>query len=226
MSVIAELRIPSSEFELGRILAVEGGMTIELETMVPLGQTAVPFFWIYNDHRESFEETVRRHPSVQSVSLMETHDDRSMYSMEWVTDRDLVFDGISEADAQLLAALGTESNWEFELRFPSHDALSAFKNHCENARIPLEVSRIYNPTKPDAGPWYGLSGPQRDTLVRAVEAGYYSIPRGISTQELANEFDISDQAVTERLRRAIVRLVENTLIAKEMAEGAAEQLSQ
>jgi predicted DNA binding protein len=35
----------------------------------------------------------------------------------------------------------------------------------------------------------------------------------MSTQELAEEFDISDQAVTERLRRAIMTLTENTLIA-------------
>jgi predicted DNA binding protein len=47
--------------------------------------------------------------------------------------------------------------------------------------------------------------------VEAVEEGYYSIPRGISTKELAEEFDISDQALTERLRRAIITLVTNTL---------------
>ena len=40
-----------------------------------------------------------------------------------------------------------------------------------------------------------------------------SIPRQTSTQDLAEEFGVSDQAVTERLRRAIITLVENTLIA-------------
>lgn len=38
MSVIADVRIPADEFELGRILQVEGVTTITLETMVPLGQ--------------------------------------------------------------------------------------------------------------------------------------------------------------------------------------------
>lgn len=212
MSVIADLRIPADQFELGRILGMETGATIELETMVPLGQTTVPFFWVYNDHRDPFEETVRKHPSVNEVRLIESHEDRTLYSIEWVLERDLVFDGIAESGAQLLGATGTASTWEFELRFPSHDALSEFKTYCDHAHIPLEVGRIYNPTKPEAGPWYGLSGPQRDTLVRAVERGYYSIPRRISTQDLADEFDVSDQAVTERLRRAIVTLVENTVI--------------
>ncbi|GAB3704987.1 helix-turn-helix domain-containing protein [Halorubrum pallidum] len=41
--------------------------------------------------------------------------------------------------------------------------------------------------------------------------GYYEIPRGCTTKELADELEISDQAVTERLRRAIVALVTYTL---------------
>jgi predicted DNA binding protein len=61
--------------------------------------------------------------------------------------------------------------------------------------------------------WYGVTQLQRDTLMHAVRGGYYSIPRRMSTQDLADEFGISDQAVTERLRRAIVTLTENTLIA-------------
>ena len=42
--------------------------------------------------------------------------------------------------------------------------------------------------------------------------GYYSLPRQISTQEIADEFGISDQAVSERLRRGITTLVTNTLL--------------
>ena len=68
--------------------------------------------------------------------------------------------------------------------------------------------------------WYGVTQLQRDTLMRAVQGGYYSIPRQMSTQDLADEFGISDQAVTERLRRAIVTLTENTLITvQEEQEG-------
>ncbi len=46
----------------------------------------------------------------------------------------------------------------------------------------------------------------------------------MSTQDLANDLDISDQAVTERLRRAIVTLTENTLIA--MTEELDEEFKQ
>jgi len=89
--------------------------------------------------------------------------------------------------------------------------LSTFQEDCYEAGIPLDIARIYNPTKPDAGPWYGLTARQRETVRAAVEGGYDSLPRRISTREPAEEFDVSDQAITERLRRAIETLVMNTL---------------
>ena len=66
--------------------------------------------------------------------------------------------------------------------------------------------------RPETGLWYGLTEAQRDALVLAVEGGYYSIPREMSTNDLGRALEISDQAVTERLRRAIATLTENTLV--------------
>lgn len=213
MAVIVHLRIPADSFELGRVLEVREKGTVELENMVPLGQKAVPFFSVSDDVRASFEKTVGDHPSVERILEITSHDNERLYSLDWNVARDVFFQGIVELNGQLLSASGTASAWEFEIRFPTHEALSEFQDYCENAHIPLEVGRIYNPVRPDAGMWYGVTSPQRETLMRAVEGGYYSIPRQMSTQELAEEFDISDQAVTERLRRAIMTLTENTLIA-------------
>lgn len=213
MAVIVHLRIPADSFELGRVLEVREKGTVELENMVPLGQKAVPFFSVSDDVRASFEKTVGDHPSVERILEITSHDNERLYSLDWNVARDVFFQGIVELNGQLLSASGTASAWEFEIRFPTHEALSEFQDYCENAHIPLEVGRIYNPVRPDAGMWYGVTSPQRETLMRAVEGGYYSIPRQMSTQELAEEFDISDQAITERLRRAIMTLTENTLIA-------------
>jgi predicted DNA binding protein len=207
MSVIAELRVPSADFELGQILHVEGVTSIELETLVPIGEKTVPLFWIHNVTRDRFLETVQRHPSVNDATEVDVFDDRTLFTLDWDANQDHVVRGISESAGQLLSATGTPESWDFELRFPSHEKLSEFTEHCEDAQISLDVLRVYNPTGPDAGPWYGLSEPQYEALTLAVGMGYYDIPRGCTTKELADELDISDQAVTERLRRAIVSLV-------------------
>lgn len=114
--------------------------------------------------------------------------------------------------------------WEFEIRFLTHEQLGEFQDHCLNAHIPLKVGRFYNPVRPGTGMWYGVTGPQREALMCAVQSGYYSIPRQTSTQELADKLGISDQAVTERLRRAIETLTKNTLVA--MQEERDEEYEQ
>lgn len=214
MSVIAHLRIPSDSFELGRIMSMDVDTTVELESMVPLGEKAIPLFSVFDHGSDAFEKRVRDHPSVDRLEVMSEHNGEIVYALDWNVGRDVFFEGIRKTHAHLLTAKGTTEAWEFELRFPNHDELSAFQEYCSNAHITLEVGRIYNPSRPGSGPWYGLTIAQRDTLVRAVEGGYYSIPRQMSTDDLADEFSVSDQAITERLRRAIIALVENTLIAQ------------
>lgn len=224
MAVIAHLRIPADSFELGRILELEAPGTIELENMVPLGERAIPFFSVSDSVRESFESNVEAHPSVSKIIEVTRHNDERLYSLEWDVARDVFFQGVVELNGQLLSGTGTASTWEFEIRFPTHEALSEFQEYCSNARIDLEVGRIYNPVRPGTSIWYGVTNPQRETLIRAVQGGYYSIPRQMSTQDLAEEFGVSDQAVTERLRRAIITLTENTLIA--MQEEVDEEFEQ
>ncbi|WP_434521476.1 helix-turn-helix domain-containing protein [Halorubrum sp. AS12] len=212
MSVIVEITIPSAAFELGQILRIEKPTEISLETMVPLGGKPTPFVRIRNDARETFERSVREHPSVNEIQLVNTHEDETLYALDWEPSDASLLRRILDLDAVLLGATGTADTWGLELRFPSHEALSAFQEFYLDEDIEVSIERIYNPTKPDAGPWFGLTPPQRETLADAVENGYYSLPRQISTKELADSFDISDQAVTERLRRGIATLVSNTLL--------------
>ncbi|MFB6303701.1 MAG: helix-turn-helix domain-containing protein [Haloferacaceae archaeon] len=212
MTVIARFRVPAEDFELGRILALDAETSVELENVVPLGDQAVPFFTVFNEERDGFERTVRRHPSVRDLTEMGTDGTRTLYALDWHVSRDLFFQGLLETRAQLLRATGGAETWEFEIRFPTRAGLDAFQEYCSDAHIGLETEHVFNPVRPESGAWYGLTGRQRETLVRAVEGGYYAIPRQISTQELAEEFDISDQAVTERLRRAIVALVRNSVM--------------
>ncbi len=212
MSVIVELSLPAAEFQLGRILSTEGDTTVSLETMVPLGDRSVPFFRLFGPDGGAFETKVRDHPAVSEIHVVNTHDGETLYALDWEISDDTFLDRLSSLGGYVLEASGGSDRWMFELRFPSHQALSDFQEACFEADIPIDIRRIYNPTRPDAGPWYGLTTPQRDTLTYAVEKGYYSLPRRTSTQDIAEEFGISDQAVTERLRRAIDTLVTNTIL--------------
>lgn len=212
MSVIVEVSIPSERFELGRILTVEGTTHVTLETVVPLGGHPTPFVRIHESARKSFEQQVSDHPAVSDIHLVDTDAEETLYALKWEPSAGTLFERLVDQEIALLGGSGDAECWAFELRFPSHEALADFHEYCVDNDFGITIEAVYNPTPPDAGPWYGLTPAQRETLMYAVEAGYYSIPRRVVTDDIAAEFGISDQAVTERLRRAISNLVTNTLL--------------
>lgn len=68
-----------------------------------------------------------------------------------------------------------------------------------------------SPTEPHGGA-FNLTAKQRDALVAAYSAGYYETPREITAAGLAEEFDLSQQAFSDRLRRGTSKLIDETLI--------------
>jgi predicted DNA binding protein len=213
MSVIAEIRVPSEAFELGRTLDLSAAGAVELESLVPAGERAVPYIWVYDADVEAFEAAVEGRAAVEDVSRVDTYDDRALYTFAWSVEADRLLDAVRAAEGHVLTATGSGDAWEFELRFSTHDSLSAFQDRCQQRGVDLEVLRVYEPDRPGPGPWFGLTEPQREALVLAVEQGYYDVPRDCPTADLAEELGVSDQAVTERLRRAIVTLSSNTVLS-------------
>ncbi|WP_436902604.1 bacterio-opsin activator domain-containing protein [Halovenus halobia] len=99
MSVIVELTVPSDSFELGQILRVEGTTQISVETMVPLGGKPTPFVRVRNDERELFEQAVREHPSVNEITHVNTHENETLYSLDWELSDGSLLQRILDLDA-------------------------------------------------------------------------------------------------------------------------------
>jgi predicted DNA binding protein len=60
-------------------------------------------------------------------------------------------------------------------------------------------------------PGDGLTDRQHEALRIAYERGYFDIPRRASLEDVAAELDVSPSSVSERLRRAQTRLIEETV---------------
>lgn len=206
MSVIVEFTIPADNFELGSALCVEPGTTIKLETLVPLGKEPIPLFRVQGPSNDTFLKAVNRHPSVEAATKVDGFKDQTLFKLEWDSSTDMLINGIKTWDGGIHSAIGRVNDWEFKLRFLTHEQLSSFSSYCRDSDMNLSVNRLYQPSEYECAPSNHLTDPQEEALKKAVEQGYYSIPRGCSTKSLGEDLDISDQAVTERLRRAIVAL--------------------
>jgi predicted DNA binding protein len=206
MSVIVELRVGGDDFELGRVLDPPEGVRVELQH--PGVDGPVPF-WVAGRSGD-LEQTVSRHDSVEDVRTVEGFEDRTLYALEWAGNGERLLAAAEDAGADLLECRSEADDWQVGLRFPDEQSVSEFTDWCSDNGLDPAIEHRYEPT---SGPTYDLTDRQHTTLERAVQSGYYDIPRTTTTQELADELGVSDQAVTERLRRAITSLAEGTVLA-------------
>jgi len=161
MSVITEVRISSDDFELGKILNLEGRRPSNSKRSSRVENATVPLFWVYEPIRDGFLDTVERYPTVNSVTAVDEFEDRTLIKLDWDASQDHLFRCILEHDGQILSATGSPKEWNFEIRFSERESLSQCQDCCADAHITLDLTRIYNPVDPKVGPWYGLSNTAR-----------------------------------------------------------------
>lgn len=66
-----------------------------------------------------------------------------------------------------------------------------------------------SPLLDPAGVVPSLTGRQRETLLTAVEGGYYAIPREITTAEIGEAIGVERRTAEDHLRRAEAKLIES-----------------
>jgi len=214
MSVIAEFTTPADEFVLGGALAAHPDVRVELEQVVPTRGEVVPFFWAWGRNLDAFAETVREQSGVAALEQVEGVDDQILYRVEWTdatTDLGRVF---RTTDATVLEASGRDDAWHFELRFADHDGVQSFQAECVYSDVGLELRRLHSLSAVGTGESYDLTSEQRETLLTALERGYFEEPRDITLEELADELGLSPTAVSGRMRRAEAKLIARTLVTE------------
>ncbi|MCO8244938.1 MULTISPECIES: helix-turn-helix domain-containing protein [unclassified Haladaptatus] len=200
MTTVADVTLPGDSFPLGRLLTEHPDMHIELERLVPLDDRILPFFWVTDGSAAHIESVLEAQRIVESVELLTTVEDRYLYQVTWTSEVDGVIDALLGTQGVILEGQSVGNQWEFRLRFPSHEQLSQFNQYCVEEGITVDIKSIYNPHVPSIQDQ--LTSTQWETLVLAYELGYYDVPRECTLTELAEYFKVSEQAVSQRLRRA------------------------
>jgi len=120
--------------------------------------------------------------------------------------------GLLTADGMLVRADLTDDEWVVQARFPDRSSLLTFREDLVADGFDVEVRQMRE-ADDEASTQYGVTDPQREVLLLALDRGYYTVPRNASLSDLADDLDISSQAASERLRRGTQTLVANTLAA-------------
>lgn len=169
----------------------------------------VPGLWFGGVERSALESALEADPTVVAYSRVDAAGDEWLYEIRFATDVCDIYEHGSvlfEEGGTILAASAARGTWSVRMRFPEHESATRTYRRFLERGVRVEVTSLRK--RPNAGAQrLGLTTEQYEAIVIAIERGYYEVPREVSIQELADEFDISDQSVSERLRRAISRLL-------------------
>jgi predicted DNA binding protein len=210
VSVLLRFTVDADAFELGRVLAPPPGLSLELERVVPTGSGAVPFVWATGENHEAFVERVRAHETVESVTVVDRFGDRGLYRLRWREPATGLFGAIRRSEAAILEARGGET-WAFALRFASTDAVQTFHAAVREPGLPVQVDQIRPPSGPEGDP-LGLSAKQREALTAAVRRGYFASPSEVPLEAIADEFGVTPQALSKRIRRGNEKVLRRVLL--------------
>lgn len=221
MTVVAEISVPAEEFAFGKALTVADGTTVILEEIVPTGDAAMPYFWAENGDLQTFEREVSEESHVTDLVQLDQLGDAALYRARWVHQDEGLLTAIVESEGVVLEAYSEGQTWRFRLRFSDRDELSDFYERCTDRGISVSVDRVYTPTEPPrGGRAFGLTPEQREALELAVERGYFSVPGETTLVELADELDISRQALSKRIRRGNEKVLRAALLEPPTGTGA------
>lgn len=212
MATIVRGRVPASEFALSRAIQSDPEMEFEIERVAETGEeTVMPLLWVRGANEERVAAALSADPSIEETELLASFDDEWLYRMEWVDRVDLLLRMITNHDATILDAYGKRDRWKLRVMYPDRDELSAVEEFCNTHGLSFAIESVRDLEGEPAGR-YGLTTEQFEALTAAAERGLFEVPRRVTFEELAGEFGVSHQAMSERIRRATGALVEDTLI--------------
>lgn len=210
MSLVADFSVPADAFCLGDALNAVPSATAELDRLVAHSPDYVmPFVWILDTDRDAFDAAVAGDPTVEAAEITDSFDETYLYQFTWadvVTERLGV---ILDHEGVLLEARGSSDEWRLWVRFGTRDHFSEFQEHFDR----FGAVTLHELTSPRTvgGAKYGVSTKQREALLAAYDAGYYENPSRTTGEEIARTLEITQQSFSQRLRRGVATLIENTV---------------
>ncbi|WP_436344322.1 helix-turn-helix domain-containing protein [Natronorubrum sp. FCH18a] len=223
MTTIAELTLSTDEFALAKTLDRLPELEIRVESVVAEGPTrTMPLVWFSAVDPEELETALEADPTVDDYQcLLEAADDGEwFYRLQYGEDVSSVCHSVYTNGGTVLDAQVTDGQWTLRLLFPHREELSETVSAIEEQGVHIDVRRMVEAGQDDdLETTAALTEPQQEAIAEAYRQGYYDVPREISLEELANELDISHQALSERLRRA------NRVLASEQLEEPTGELA-
>lgn len=209
MGVIADFTVDDESLLLRDTLSDVPAMQLEIvQDTASRDGLPIFYFWASGGEFDAFEAALADDESVAAYEVLERLDERRMYRVK--CSRNSFYDAYRESAATMNDLAADEAGWHLRMRFPDRESLREYRANYEREDVTFTVHRLYADTG-GPGDAFGLTPKQREALTLAYRRGYFARPREVTLEELADELDVSPQAVSARLQRALETLVGETV---------------
>lgn len=216
MTSIAEFTLQPADFPLGRVFEDCPEVTLELDRVVPSGDTVLPYFWVHVQESQCTLEGIQALfdglPELRSADLMEDLGDTGLFRAEWVPEHLGIMSAIPAAGVTVISATGSRDGWLFELRASDAQQFATFQQYCREHGIGVTLERLRRLSDTNTGTGYGLTPEQHAALALAYREGYYDESSSTDQEHIAAQLGITRQALSSRLRRGYRNLIGSTII--------------
>jgi len=205
MTTIAEFEIDTSSSALGTVFSNCDGLHCSVEQVIAAADRGL---WFEGVDRHSLEAALEADPTVESFTLIATDDTdgRMLYDVSIADEALDIFEQVLSHRGTVLTAAASNGWWHVRVRFLDHGDASSLYERLDDSEATVTLRRLTE-LKETSSTTDRLTDKQYETLLAALDQGYFTIPRETSMEELADELGISHQALSERFRRAYRALV-------------------
>lgn len=212
MSTIVDIELPSEEFSLESSLAGSPDVEFEIVRVAAHGEgEVVPYVRVAGADLDALHDAIRADDTVADAVLLDDFGDERLYRMRWGDRVEVLTHVLNRAGGTILEMHGSGDRWYLRVLYPDRDALSATHEFCRREGLTFTVTRISDLGESVGGSEFGLTHRQYEVLVTAAREGYFDVPRALTMADLAEELGVSQQALSERLRRGHETLIDGAL---------------
>lgn len=208
----ARFELPAEELAFAEVIERVPDARVELEPAVANPDNHALLVIRTDESVYGVEAALRADSGIGTIERFGERADGWTYRITWEGRPRRLFRQFAHADVTVLSMRGRGGRWKLRLLASCREGIARADEIMDKLGCGADCRRVS--TLGEEVTQSRLSDSQREALTMAFEAGYYDIPRGVTSKELADELGISHQALSERFRRAHHALVEDMTFIK------------
>ncbi|RXK49432.1 helix-turn-helix domain-containing protein [Halorientalis pallida] len=204
MSLVVDFRVSGDPIDITAVAAAHANVTFEIEQLNSSGELVDWYLWADGEDLDRVTDAFESLAHVEEVLVLNDAGALRLYRVSLRPNVSAPPDDLLERGV-LTEGYVRPHCLELTARVTGRDVITGVWSYLRENGIDVAVDGLRRAGDDDLG---RLTDAQFEALATAYEMGYFDEPKGATHGEVADELGIARSSLSERLRRAERRLVQ------------------